>query len=119
MSGTGKTTKLNGLRNALQPDEHITICPTHKACKLVNGNTIHIMFGTNPFDLSYGFEKAKNLQDAGIKYMSIDEVSMISERIWCVLWHLKKQFNFIFIGFGGFKQLKPPNEEHIYFQNSW
>ena len=40
MSGTGKTTKLLQLKNELQPDEHITICPTHKACKLVDGNTI-------------------------------------------------------------------------------
>ena len=31
----------------------------------------------------------------------------------------EKQLNFIFIGFGDFKQLKPPSEEHIYFQNSW
>ena len=61
MSGTGKTTKLNGLNNALQPDEHITICPTHKACKLVNGNTIHRMFGINPIDLSYEYNKAENL----------------------------------------------------------
>ena len=49
MSGTGKTTKLNELKHALQPDEHITICPTHKACKLVNGNTVHRMFGISPF----------------------------------------------------------------------
>ena len=54
MSGTGKTTKLNGLKTSLQPDEeHITICPTHKACILVNGNTIHRMFGISPIDLSY------------------------------------------------------------------
>ena len=31
----------------------------------------------------------------------------------------EKQFNFIFIGFEDFKQLRPPNEEHIDFQTSW
>ena len=44
---------------------------------------------------------------------------MVSERIWCILCHLKKEFNFVFIGFGDFMQLKPVNEEHIDFQNSW
>ena len=29
----------------------------------------------------------------------------------------EKQFTVIFIGFGDFKQLKPPNGEHTYFQN--
>ena len=44
---------------------------------------------------------------------------MVRERIWCILCHLKKEFNFISIGFGDFMQLKPVEEEHIYFQNSW
>ena len=102
MAGTGKTTKLKQMMSTLPSDEHITICPTHKACKLVNGNTIHRMFGINPIGLSYGYKKAQNLNDAGIKYISIDEVSMISERIWCILCHLKKQFDFVFFGFGDF-----------------
>ena len=54
-----------------------------------------------------------------MKYIFIDEVSMVSERIWCILCNLKKEFNFVFIGFGDFMQLKPVNEEHIDFQNSW
>ena len=118
MSGTCKTTKLLQLKNELQPDEHITICPTHKACNLVDGYTIHRTFGINPIDLSYEYTKAQDLKNAGIKYIFIDEVSMVSERIWCILCHLKKEFNFVFIGFGDFKQLKPVNEEHIDFKNS-
>ena len=55
LAGTGKTTKLKQMNNTLPSDEHITICPTHKACKLVNGNTIHRMFGINPIDLSYEY----------------------------------------------------------------
>ena len=118
MSGTGKTTKLNQLLNEI-PDEYTTIAPTHKACKLVNGDTIHRMFGINPIDLSYEYKKAQNLKNSGIKYIFIDEISMISERIWCILCHLKKQFNFIFIGAGDFMQIKPRGEEHIDFQNSY
>ena len=56
MSGTGKTTKLLQLTNELQPDEHITICPTHKACTLVDGCTIHRMFGISPIGFSYGYK---------------------------------------------------------------
>ena len=97
MAGTGQTTKLKQMKGILQSDEHITICPTHKACKLVNGNTIHIMFGISPIGLSYEYKKAKNLKDAGINYIFIDEVSMASERIWCILCHLKKEFNFILV----------------------
>ena len=52
MSGTCKTIKLLQLKNELQPDAHITICPTHKACNLVDGCTVHRMFGINPVDLS-------------------------------------------------------------------
>ena len=62
MSGTGKTTKLLQLKNELQPDEHVTICPTHKACNLVDGYTIHRMFGINPIDFSYEYTKAQNLK---------------------------------------------------------
>ena len=119
MAGTGKTTKLRALKEALQDNEHITVCPTHKACKLVNGNTIHRIFGINPIDLSYEYKKAQALNDAGIKYIFLDEISMISERIWNILCHLKKEFGFVFIGFGDFKQLRPVGEEHIDFENTW
>ena len=62
--------------------------------------------------------KRHNLKDAGIKFIFIDEVSMVSEKIWCILCHLEKELNFIFIGFGDFIQSKPVGEEHIDFQNS-
>ena len=77
------------------------------------------MFGINPIDLSYEYTTAHNLKAAGIKYVFIDEVSMVSEHIWCILCHLKNEFKFIFIGFGDFMKSKPVNEQHIGFQNSW
>ena len=36
-----------------------------------------------------------------------------------VIAHIKQQFGFLFCGFGDSKQLKPVNEEHIGFLNSW
>ena len=119
MSGTGKTTKLLQLKNELHPDEHMTICPTHKTCNLVDGYTIHRMCGISPIDSSYEYTRAQGFTNVGITSMFTDEVSMVSEIIWCTLCHLKKEVNFIFIGLGGFMQLKPMNEEHLNFQNSW
>ena len=69
MAGTGKSTKLKQLKHELSSNEYIMVCPTHKACKLVDGNTIHRMCGINPIDLSYEYTKAQNLKDAGIKYL--------------------------------------------------
>ena len=59
MAGTGKTTTLDKIKSTLSSNEafrnFITACPTHNACKLVNGVTIHRMFGINPTDYSYEF----------------------------------------------------------------
>ena len=60
------------------------------------------MFGINLIDLSYEYKKAQEFKTAGIKYIFIDGVSMASERTWHILCHLKKEFNFIFIGFGDY-----------------
>ena len=73
MSGTGKTANPLQLKNELHPDEHITVCPTHEACNLVDGCTIHRMFGISPIDLSYEYSKAQELKTAGIKYTFTDE----------------------------------------------
>ena len=122
-AGTGKTFELNRIKKILIKNEtvreFITACPTHKACKLVNGITIHRLFGVNPMDYSYECKKVKELKNNGIKYIFIDEVSMISEKMWNVIAHIKNRFGFIFVGFGDFKQLKPIGEDEIDFKNSW
>ena len=62
MAGTGKTTKLLQLKQELHSDKHIAICPTHKACNLVDGCTIHRMFGISPIDFSYEYTKHRTLK---------------------------------------------------------
>ena len=37
--------------------------------------------------------------------------------MWVVLAHIQKQYGFIFIGFGDFKQLNPIKEDTINFEN--
>ena len=61
----------------------------------------------NPLDYSYEYKKVAELKNNGIKYIFIDEVSMVSEQMWNVIAHIKQQFGFVFVGFGDFKQLKP------------
>ena len=97
----------------------MTACPTNEACKVVKGKTIHRLFDANPIDFSYGYKKVKELKDSGIKYIFIDEVSFIEERMWGVLSQIKAIFNFVFVGFGEFAQLKPRNTDHIDFKNCW
>ena len=99
--------------------KNITACPTHKACKVVSGVTIHRAFNINPIDYSYEYKKVAELKSDGIKYIFIDEVSMISEQMWCVIAQIKQQYGFIFVGYGDFMQLKPVGEDHIDFRNSW
>ena len=123
MAGTGKSEILQEAQLLLSKNEavrqFITACPTHKACKIVNGITIHRLFGVNPIDYSYEYKKVKELKRNGIQYIFIDEVSMVSEQMWNVIAHIKRQFGFVFVGFGDFKQLKPAGEEHKDFKHSW
>ena len=83
MAGTGKSEILQEAQVILSKNEairqFITACPTHKACKVVNGITIHRLFGVNPIDYSYEYKKVAELKSQSIKYILIDEVSMVSE----------------------------------------
>ena len=123
MTGTGKSKILQEVQRILTKNEAFrlfkTACPTHKACKIVNGETPHRLFNVNPFDYSFEYGRVLSLKQSGIKYIFIDEISMISKQMWNIIAHVKKLFGFIFCGFGDFKQLKPVEEEHIDFLNSW
>ena len=89
MAGTGKSCILTEAQHILAKNTSlkkiITACPTHKACKVVSGVTIHRAFNINPIDYSYEYKKVAELKSDGIKYIFIDEVSMISEQMWCVM----------------------------------
>ena len=126
MSGTGKSEVLkesqhilNDVKGCSPQAPYITAAPTHKACKIVNGITLHRLFDINPLTYSYSYNKVSQLKANGIEYIFIDEISMIGEQLWNVIAHIKKQFEFTFCGFGDFKQLKPVNEEQTDFKNAW
>ena len=90
---------------------------THKASIIVNGNTFHKVLGIDVKSRKPDFRLIKSYVKRGITHFLIDEVSMIPLWIWNILSHLKRQHKFIFIGCGDWKQLAPPEEEHIDFED--
>ena len=54
MAGTGKSEILQEAQRILTKNEAFrlfkTACPIHKACKIVNGETLHRLFNVNPID---------------------------------------------------------------------
>ena len=95
MAGTGKSTTLNKIKEALIDNTYLTMAYTHKASIIVNGNTFHKVLGID------------------VKTRKPD----FKLWIWNMLSHLKEQHKYIFIGCGDWKQLAPPEEEHIEFEN--
>ncbi len=115
MAGCGKTFKLKEIQKTLKTN-CITLSPTSKACKQINGITIHKAFGINPLDNSFEYNKVEELYKNNVKYLLIDEVSMINEMLRCIISQITKECKFIVIGVGDFLQLKPVFEERIDFK---
>ena len=69
MAGTGKSEILQEAQLILSKNEavrqFITACPKRKACKIVNGITIHRLFGVNPVDYSYEYKKSSGVKKQG------------------------------------------------------
>ena len=108
MAGTGKSNILQEAQRILTNNEAFrlfkTACPTHKACKIVNGDTLHRLFNVNPIDYSFEYTRVLSLKDSGAKYIFIDEISMVQEQMWNIIAHVKELFGIAFCGFGDFKQ---------------
>ena len=85
MAGTGKSKILSEMLRTVLKNEAsksiVTACPTHKACKIVNGGTLHRLFNVNPIDYPYEYKKVTALRNEGLQYVFIDEVSTISEQM--------------------------------------
>ena len=77
------------------------------------------LINVNPIDYSFGYDSVLGLKHSVVKYVCVDEISTISEQMWNTIAHVTELFGFIFCGFGDSKQLKPVNEEHLDFLDSW
>jgi DNA replication protein DnaC len=101
-AGTGKTYLIKTIMKQLDEKDkkYITLAPTNKASRLVDGQTIH------KFLLSYRRVMNKKLQ--GIDYIIIDEISMMKELFYKEMLQIKANNDHIkFILVGDFRQIKP------------
>lgn len=114
-AGCGKSTLLKLLMSKLDESSYITLAPTNKACRVVNGQTIHKF-------LAGAFNNKKSLMRKleGVSFMIVDEISMVKElfyKVFLSIKRIKKDIRFILCG--DFKQLKPVNDRYDYdYENS-
>ena len=118
MAGTGKSTSLNRIKDKLTQDSYIICAFTHKASEIVDGNTCHRVLGIDVKTRQYDFKLIKSYVKRGVKYIFIDEISMVPSWIWNMFAHVKQQYGCIILGFGDWAQLRPVYEEHIEFENT-
>jgi hypothetical protein len=107
MAGTGKSYTCNELKKQLETNEYCVCTPTHKSSLIVGGSTVYNLFNISPQDHTYVKSTVNKLKESGIKYIFIDEVSMIPSKVWGVLNDIKRVYNFTFILIGDFNQLDP------------
>jgi len=118
-AGTGKSTTLNRIKDVLQINDLIVGAFTHKASGIVGGCTLHRLFGIDTKTNKFDYKLIKSYHKQGVKYIFIDEISMIPSWLWNIIAHIKVQYGFVIIGCGDWRQLPPVDEEHIDFENSW
>ena len=116
--GTGKTYMCKQLQQEILKGigngNSFEVCtPTHKSALIANAMTIYNLFNINPVDYTYIKTTVEKLKDKGVKWIFIDEVSMITSKIWSVIRDIKNIYGFTFILFGDFHQL--PSVEAIHY----
>ena len=84
----------------------------------MDGNTCHRIVGIYVKTRQYDFKLIKAYVNRGVKYIFIDEISMVPSWIWNIFAHIKQQYGFNMLGFGDWAQLRPVDEEHIEFENT-
>ena len=103
-AGCGKSTLVKMIQEELtnRGVKFNSLAPTNKACRIINGQTVHKFVISNT---------SKTLQEMDIKYLFIDEISMMSELFYNYFLMLKQlRTDIKFIIAGDFAQLLPVNE---------
>ena len=103
-AGTGKSVFIKQLQAELKTlgKRFISLAPTNKAARIINGKTIHKFVNAS---------SRKSLTDKKIDYCFIDEISMVAEQFYKFFIVMKRiQPNIKFIVAGDFEQLLPVND---------
>ena len=121
--GTGKTYMCKELQkellNNVVDGNCFKVCtPTHKSALIANATTIFNLFNINPVDYTYIKTTVDKLKGDGIKWIFIDEVSMITSKVWSALRDIKNIYGFKFVLFGDFYQLPSVEANHYDVFNS-
>ncbi len=104
--GTGKTYMCKGLQKEILKSFRYGNCfkvctPTHKSALIANATTIFNLFNNSPVDYTYMKKSVVKLKE-GLIWIFIDEVSMISSKVWSVIRDIKNIYGFKFVLFGDF-----------------
>ncbi len=60
------------------------------------------MFNINPIDYTYLKSTVENLKKEGVEWIFVDEVSMITSKVWSAIRDIKKIYGLKFVLFGDF-----------------
>ena len=73
-AGTGKSTLIKHLQTEMKKRNinYQALAPTNKACRIINGKTMH--------RFRYGCGKLSSLDKLKLDYIFVDEVSMVCEQ---------------------------------------
>lgn len=113
--GKGGTGKSYIIKRIIDMIVNCRLCAsTNAAAVNIGGETLHKLLGIDPISNTYSYQTVKGLYDEGVRTIIIDEISMISHKIWGLLANIKQQFGFRFFGFGDWFQLPPVMEDELY-----
>ena len=118
-AGTGKSYVIQKAveDKLIDDDKRCRLAFTNKARRNINGSTIHSAISINADN-----EKASEnmiMTYKGKTVIVVDEISMLSEKLWTQLVNIKRISNATFILLGDYRQLPAVEEkDHNYFDSS-
>ena len=118
-AGTGKSYLVQqGVKDKLiEDDKRCRLAFTNKARRNIDGTTIHSAISINGDTEKASVKMVENYK--GKKVIIVDEVSMISKKLWSYLILLKRVSGAVFILLGDYRQLPAVEDiEHDYFDSS-
>ena len=117
-AGCGKTTLIKAIKKELDERgmKYICLAPTNKACRHIEGKTLHKFFGIACNN------KKPNLKGIlqHVNYIFVDEISMVKSVFYKMFLTLKKNNTHLkFIIAGDFHQLPPVNDGDFEYADSY